>query len=592
MPQPNEREEVLDAELGRLLRDRHPLWDQTNLHIDATNTIRGHPNWRVDILIESPGVQPVAIEAKFAPSRALLQAQVESRLGETSEQSGATIEAGIAVVYPEDMTSDDLDGASICYAVHQLVEDDQVIRWPEDSDDWIDGTVDDLANTIELVSLSEKLIKEGEKVLSNGVRDASTRLEGQSRGVEFGPSLAAALHQEAGEQTTRMAVAIIMNAFVFHYAIEGQEDIPLVAAGRDNANNFMKDKVLFTWKAILEVNYWPIFSIAKDVLDTIPTRCANPLLEEANTVALKLLNVGATRFHDLAARMFQTLIADRKFLATFYTLPVSASLLAELAVSRLDVDWAHADLASLRIADFACGTGTLLSATQRAIYSRLRRVGINDTEVHKTFMENILLGTDIMPSAAHLTASMLSSAHPSIGYKESLVRVMPYGTDTILSKHRKFNLDTAYIGALELCSDDFGQGIFTEPGGGTLVDIGGRQMPGREEDMNDLGSAFPVVHGSFDLVIMNPPFTRPTGHEGKKIGVPRPSFAGFDTSKTEQKLMSKRLKSMKRTKIKTAGNGNAGLASDFIDLANVKVKPGGVLALVLPFRFCFWSSME
>ena len=58
MPQPNEREEVLDAELGRLLRDRHPLWDQTNLHIDATNTIRGHPNWRVDILIESPGVQP------------------------------------------------------------------------------------------------------------------------------------------------------------------------------------------------------------------------------------------------------------------------------------------------------------------------------------------------------------------------------------------------------------------------------------------------------------------------------------------------------------------------------------------------------
>ena len=37
--------------------------------------------------------------------------------------------------------------------------------------------------------------------------------------------------------------------------------------------------------------------------------------------------------------MFQTLITDRKFLATFYTLPESACLLAELAVERLDVDW-------------------------------------------------------------------------------------------------------------------------------------------------------------------------------------------------------------------------------------------------------------
>ena len=34
-----------------------------------------------------------------------------------------------------------------------------------------------------------------------------------------------------------------------------------------------------------------------------------------------------------------------------------------------------------------------------------------------------------------------------------------------------------------------------------------------------------------------------------------------------------------------AGHGNAGLASNFIDIAHAKVRPGGVLALVLPASF-------
>ena len=40
--------------------------------------------------------------------------------------------------------------------------------------------------------------------------------------------------------------------------------------------------------------------------------------------------------HDLTGRIFQRLIADRKYLATFYTLPASAALLARLAVAKLD----------------------------------------------------------------------------------------------------------------------------------------------------------------------------------------------------------------------------------------------------------------
>ena len=95
------------------------------------------------------------------------------------------------------------------------------------------------------------------------------------------------------------------------------------------------------------------------------------------------------------------------------------------------------------------------------------------------------------------------------------------------------------------------------------------------------GDVIRLPHGSADLVIMNPPFTRPTNHEAG-YAAPVPSFAGFATSDDEQKQMSVELKNIRGQLAEPAGNGNAGLASNFMDLAHQKVKPGSVLALVLP----------
>ena len=94
---------------------------------------------------------------------------------------------------------------------------------------------------------------------------------------------------------------------------------------------------------------------ASDLLDSIPTVQANQVLNLLYDKASELASMGATSLNVtlsespyeevLSGRMFQKLIADRKFLATFYTLPASATLLAELAVSRLQTDcW-----------NFACG---------------------------------------------------------------------------------------------------------------------------------------------------------------------------------------------------------------------------------------------
>ena len=281
-----------------------------------------------------------------------------------------------------------------------------------------------------------------------------------------------------------------------------------------------------------------------------------------------LAQLGATTYHDLTGRLFQTLITDRKFLATFYTLPESACLLAELAVERLDIDWSdRAAIGELRIADFACGTGALLSAAQRAVYRRYRRAGRNDKDLHRAVMERVLTGLDIMPAATHLTCSMLSSSHPSLAYGESQIHTMPYGIEG----------NRTHIGALDLLDSDHSYSLFAT----------GESMGGTESESRSTHSV-KIEDKSCDLVIMNPPFTRPTGHQGGHIGIPVPSFAGFSTTEGEQRAMSAMLRKCKPE----FGHGNAGLASNFMDLGHRKLKAGGVIALVLPFAFVRGKSWE
>ena len=76
-------------------------------------------------------------------------------------------------------------------------------------------------------------------------------------------------------------------------------------------------------------------------------------------------------------------------------------------------DWSDAEtLAGLQIGDFACGTGTLLSAA----YSRLSMLhelhGGDPEALHAPMMRHGLYGLDVLHIAVHLTAAMLAGAHP------------------------------------------------------------------------------------------------------------------------------------------------------------------------------------
>ena len=80
-------------------------------------------------------------------------------------------------------------------------------------------------------------------------------------------------------------------------------------------------------------------------------------------------------------------------------------------------------------------------------------------------------------------------------------------------------------------------------------------------------------------MIMNPPFTRATNHEGAHADITNPAFAAFDATREDQTAMGARINQMGKG---SCYHGNAGIASAFAALAHRKLKPGGVLALVLP----------
>ena len=164
------------------------------------------------------------------------------------------------------------------------------------------------------------------------------------------------LNQRSGEQTTRMAMTIIVNALTFHAVVAGTHEVPSIADLEARPRRTFQLDLLDCWRRILdEIDYWPIFKVASDLVAPMRASAARRVLRALAGAAERLAHIGVTTRHDLTGRMFQNLIADRKFLATFYTLPSSAALLAEMAVGRMNADWR--DLAAypdLMIADLSC----------------------------------------------------------------------------------------------------------------------------------------------------------------------------------------------------------------------------------------------
>ena len=543
------------------------MLSRSHVRSENTQTITGHPGLRPDILIEDPGRAPVVIEAEYMPG-ATVEAEAKSRLGLDVAASGRRIEAAIALLYPAEISdADDLPAAlkqaRLSYCVF-TEERKGISRFPESG--WLDGSPEDVADLVRLVSVPQRAVDDATTTLQEGISGAAKILDEMDTNRQaVTMDIARLLGMSNVPQTRRMACAIIANALIFHERIAGMhkgvDSIDLVC-GDDIANP--KGEVLSAWTDILKINYWAIFAVAKDILAHVPAAEAARILWRLRDTAQAVRSMGVENSHDLTGRIFQRLIADRKYLATFYTLPASAALLARLAVAKLQgVDWSDAEaIGRLRIADFACGTGALLSAVYEQIAAKHERAGGDPAALHRAMMEDVLYGCDVMPSAIHITGSTLSGVEPAAAFGSSRLYTMPYGRQPD---------GTVKIGSLELLQRSDVQTLFN------TSDPALRTGSVGEETAAQVTVDVPDV--SFDVTIMNPPFTRNTTNEGQYANTFNAAFAAFGASDQDQRDMGKRMDVLKTG---TCYHGNAGIASAFAALAHKKLKPGGVLALVLP----------
>ena len=569
---PHQTEPSANNALGNLLQAMLP---RSEVRSEHTGMIAGQPGLRPDILITAAGSAPVVIEAEYMPA-AHAEEEAKQRLGLETNIFGRTIEAAIALRYPSDVgDANDLHAAlseaRLSYCV--FTENGGAERFPESG--WLDGSVEDLADMVRLVSVPQHAVDQATTTLQEGIDAAAKFLDeiDQTRpGITA--EIAGLLGMANVRQTRRMACAIIANALVFHDQIAGMHariKSLALACGDGVANP--QGEVLEAWTAILNINYWPIFAIAKDILEHLDSADAARILRRLRYTAQAVNASGVENAHDLTGRIFQRLIADRKYLATFYTLPASAALLARLAVAKLEgVDWADAEaIGNLRVGDFACGTGALLSAVYEQIAARHERAGGNAAKLHQVMMEEVLYGCDVMPSAIHITGSTLSGVEPAVGFTNSRLYTMPYGRQKDGS---------VMIGSLELLQSSSVMTLFN------TSDPALRTGSAGEETAAQIRTEIPDE--SFDLVIMNPPFTKPgSDWEGGEVSVKH--FKGLSTDLATQKDMAK---SLKRYTKNTCYHGYAGIASAFAALAHKKLSPGGVLALVLPLSAASGQSWQ
>ena len=571
------REDTFNEVLAEELRRRRRYWED-NPETVACQRLRLVEDTReqIDILVQSPDSYPVAVEAEW---RDPALADARGRLGKRIVGAPYPVRSAIAVGLPEEArgwtrprlerefaTPENVPLRFVVLysnirgdepAGRRLLESD-VMRWPARG--FVTGDVDDLARLCEYATAPPSLV-------SRMARDVATRITGiatdlrsrtRARTVE---SIIHSLGQEDPEQGLRLACCIWLTSLRLQNRLAGQSDALGEAGLRsvaDMAGDALGGRVTASairgeWQKILSVNYGAIFNAALTSLHPgIPVENASDALSGLGELADEIAAARLGNRVDFAGELFPELLADREETAAHYTLPVTAELLAGLAVDRLEVaDWADTDaLRRLRIADLACGTGALLRAAYGHIRHRHEAAGGRVDDLHKALMEECLTGIDINALASHMTASGLSSSGIATEYARSNIAAV-----SVLE---------GQTGSLELLVGE----QLTDMLGGTSFDAAAN---------GDQPATITVADASQDVVIQNPPYSRARG--GRKLF----AVAGIGEDARERSL--RRLSSI-RSRLRRKGDemidGQAGLATDFSALADLKLKPHGVFATVLP----------
>jgi hypothetical protein len=364
----------------------------------------------------------------------------------------------------------------------------------------------------------------------------------------------------ASDSVSKIAGLTLVNALIFQEVLADYESqvqhLRQTLQGSDAMSAFADH-----WEYILtQINYYPIFHVAHQLLLGLPSNPdSETALRSLAKTALDIVQQRAALRHDLMGRVYHRLLAEAKYLGTYYTSIPAATLLLKLALQpeKWKLDWSdYAELPNFRVGDLACGTGTLLMAAAETItdnYLRAcgeKRIAPKMDVISRFLMENIIYGYDVLLSALHLTASTLALRSPEVTFRFMHLWVLPFGG----THHRLGSIEFLKDSQVAITTDLFGAS--TLPSQVTSHGV----IKQQEASLPDL-----------DICVMNPPFTRSVG--GNLLFGSLPD----DERRPMQKELAELLK-----KPRVHASSTAGLGSVFVATGDLHLKAGGRMALVLP----------
>ena len=557
--QPRNREEVVNTQLALVISKLGVTADAETIHIHGTH--------RPDVLFQMRGLR-VIIEGKFADHPSAEQVVLED--ARKRVRSGLAHIAA-AAIYPIELrttpTTKIFDALKVAKLRYRIIAE------THESEDWFGGTPASLMDALRRAQ--EALTKDD--IVEKTAKSLTVQLDGVARlwmgqagacdrlssilGIAVPKSETKEKAEARRETAAKVSALVLANAFIFQEQLAAS-DGRIVQLRKLEKERDLVEATAKHWTWIWgEINYVPIFQLGERVLLELPasrntTIAVKALLTEAKSIC----SAQAALRHDLMGRIYHWLLHHAKYLGTYYTSVSSATLLLKLT---LDAKWETdfgdpGQLASFKVADLACGTGTLLMAAAQAfldVYIRQRAASgrsLDTTDLstlHKALMENMLYGYDVLPSAVHLTASTLALLAPEVAFRRMNLYVMPLGLDR--GGHPR-------LGSLDFLT---GSEIKTQ------MALDYSQLETVRTGAGQSGIANAKVP-KLNLCVMNPPFVRSVG--GNLLFGSLPDERG--ALQTELKRIVKRV----------GANATAGLGSVFIALADRQLEVGGRLAFVIP----------
>lgn len=512
--------------------------------------VRANRQQRPDIVIDVDG-NVVILESEHDPA-ATLQADVEKSLRAEISGLGHPMAAVGIKLPPEIKHCDDADLRRVleeCQNIQHYVAYPDGSRFPKTG--YLRGSLAGIRTTVRLSSIPKERVERGFCIMTEAMKKISRKIEnGTDAGVR--KSVCASLRQNPSRQTWNMAGLVLLNAATFYEELAAIIPEIKPASSLRVTGVLSQETVVRAWRGVLGIDYAPIFESATDILASLPGGVAGEIVDVMSDAVSKIMTLRILRFGDFYGMLYQTTLLDRKSVAAFYTRPEAAVLLAGLLLPAEDDElWSDTDrVKKLKIADFACGSGTLLSAA----YGHM--VGCAPADMsgkHSHMMENCFYGFDIFPIATHFAVSNMAATFPDRAFDWCNIYTMPIG-------QKKNGYD---LGSLNLIQ-------YTEK-----FTKAGRRLGGKGTKDTHAAS---MKHESCDYIIMNPPFARATNHGAGRTD-PVPPFAVFGISPKEQIRMGRH---NAKLYARTCSHGNAGLASNFMAICHKKLKPGGTMGLILP----------